>query len=77
MFPSLSGSFTKTTIADALRGQNATNAIIWRDKGAKDETVTRIAGIVTKDSSATGGFASVGDLIFTNKNGTCNLSVSW
>ena len=72
MFPSLTSSFTRTSIADALRGQNASNSIIWRDKGAKDETVTRKAVIVTKDSGTTGGFASVGDFTFTNKNGTCN-----
>lgn len=77
MFPSLTSSFTRTSIADALRGQNASNSIIWRDKGAKDETVTRKAVIVTKDSGTTGGFASVGDFTFTNKNGTCNQSVSW
>ena len=77
MFPGLTSTFTRTIIADALRGQNAANAIIWPDKGAKDETVIRKANIVIKDSSATGGFASVGDLVFTNKNGTCNLSVSW
>lgn len=72
MFPSLTSSFTRTIIADALRGQNASNSIIWRDKGGKDETVTRKAVIVTKDSSAAGGFTSVGDFTFTNKNGTCN-----